>query len=544
MSVPAGAVTTESAPRNYGSGRRLSGLLAVVAALGLASFVADFAHFRRLGLFWDDWWQFGGLLRPGMQGFWQTGLDSLGFYRVMQPLAFAVIWLGYRVAGLAGCYLCLWLVTTANAAMVFAILRRRWPVGVAFLAALVFELYPADNTHLWLSCIVPRLGMLLVLLAIDGFCRGRIALCALLATASLLLYEQCFLQFALAAFLCPGHLGRNSKRCLAVMGPILLVYVVWRATILPLYFNDYRVNGLASRGKRSVAKEYVKNVASAPVLMLVSTQADALAGLSGWKRGVLVLPAALAALAFGVACPRRLQTALHRALGWREGRPAAFRRRLQPRGPCEAVVANDVVSLLGLAAIGCVGILVGAALSFSFPPCGDLWSYGSRANYCPSLGAALVMAAAFGIWGRLASRRTRSALVLPVVVVYISAILLFRTCIQSDFASAARIQADAVSRVSKTMRGLAPGSVLVLTGLPSSPAFPRPLMGTPSETNGIARALRGSDVQCWSSDWILAENDQWMWFGNYNTAYTTVPALPYVAIPRDKVTFLELGSEG
>ena len=423
--------------------------------------------------------------------------------RPLRAVEYICLWGAYKAGGLTGSFLVQWLFLTANSFLLFVILRSRLPTGLALLSALVFLLYPADATHAWAASTVAKIGMFFALLAILSFSRNRPVAFAVLATMALLTYEAAFLQLALAPFVAAGSMRSNLRRCLPICGTILIAYAFWRGVLMPTYMPDVRAKIIRDRDLLRMASDYITSFGVAPSSILVRCQSEAFGSLLEWGRSRLLLPVFAVAVIGSTVLPSRYLEVLFRRLGWCPSYTPFAVQPASPPGRRCVLLDGTVATMLSWLALGLLAICSAAALAFWAPPVGALgWT--SRFNYFPSLGAAIMVSMGWGLAGAFSRPLLGRKLLLSALVTYLAALLLFRTCIQDQYVSAAKAQARIWQYVSVVYPTPQAGDVLVLDDLPQTPTFPRPLEGTTWETNAAAKVLLGPGVACYASRQVSA----------------------------------------
>ena len=488
----------------------------VLLALAALSFVADFWHVRQFRMLGDDWVYLGRLVNYGDAEAWRQIIDTFLHSWEARPLVgleHALLWSGFKIAGLSGSYLVQWVLLSVSAFVLYRLMRRKTPEGIALLTALIFILYPAYNTRAWAASTVNALGLLFVLLALEQFASGRRVWFAVLATASLLTYELAFFQVVLAPFFAPGATKRNMREAYLIAALILAGYGLWRGLILPTYQPDARADLVRERGIVPTPRGYLSKLASAPRVILLRDQGDALERViqRTGRRGMLLI--LLGAMAAPWALSRRFFRALSEALGWGYSRALVIGRRRTPPHRYAALVHEDTSALTACAGIGLLSIFAGTVLNFWAPAAID-FTFASRFNCYSSVGAAIFMAAVLGAAGRLSRQSWRRTLIVPVITLYLCVLFLFRWSIQADYVDSAAKQARILDAISRQAQSVGPADALLLEGLNLSPPFPPAIAGATWELHALASSVLGREVKCFAPHHILSADASSVWFGD------------------------------
>jgi hypothetical protein len=111
-------------------------------------------------------------------------------------------WIGWRTVGLWGPYLIGYLITAINISLFYWLMRRVTNRPFALLAGLVYILYSADTTQVYLThSLGLQPSMLLIMLALHGYLSNKRILAYGLACIVLFIYETPFLLFLVAPLL-------------------------------------------------------------------------------------------------------------------------------------------------------------------------------------------------------------------------------------------------------------------------------------------------------------------------------------------------------
>ena len=170
--------------------------LLTAALLAAITFLSHFWYFRSFGLYEDDWFQV-----PRMFASWdQIGpaiLRHILHFTNGRPLHYILppIIGGLNAAwgGLPGIYLGGCLIVVANVLLFYFLSRRFLPQVVAGAGALLFCLFPADTTRLFINNFHGMQTSLTFLLAASlCYLSQRRVLSYFLISAALLTYETAF----------------------------------------------------------------------------------------------------------------------------------------------------------------------------------------------------------------------------------------------------------------------------------------------------------------------------------------------------------------
>lgn len=174
--------------------------------LAAVTWVAHFFQFWRFGLYEDDYIYIAPFIAGDAQAVlarltlaltWPQGRPLQSVFPTILTAAL------YPVGGLAALYVAAFVITALAACIFYRlILRVTGQPLLAFFAALVFILFPADTTHTFLMhAFVLRLSLLMAVLATFYYVQDRPVLAALLAFLSLITYETPFLIYLSAPLL-------------------------------------------------------------------------------------------------------------------------------------------------------------------------------------------------------------------------------------------------------------------------------------------------------------------------------------------------------
>ncbi|HZT30590.1 MAG TPA: hypothetical protein VFA33_11935 [Bryobacteraceae bacterium] len=168
--------------------------------MAFAVWTAHFWHFRRFGLYEDDWGFIGTPLAWDWHTAARTILQDFATWPQGRPIGFAgsalLAFLSVRVGGVPGAYLAAFLLQTATAVLFWRAVRRCLPAPAALCGALVFSLLPSNTSATLLTnSFMPGLSLFFLAAALHLYLSGRHTGSYLLALSALLSYENCFLPF-------------------------------------------------------------------------------------------------------------------------------------------------------------------------------------------------------------------------------------------------------------------------------------------------------------------------------------------------------------
>lgn len=169
------------------------------------TFVAHYWHYRRLGLYEDDYFLIGHIMSMNIDEFGDFFKWHLLNFNVTEgrPLLyiieFSVGLLGNLIADFKALYLIDYAVVLINNTLVYIFLKSLWnqPVFV-ITGTLAFVLFPADTNHAYLTHICLHTSLTLLLLAFISYFSQKKLLSYLLIFSSLFCYETVFLLFLIA----------------------------------------------------------------------------------------------------------------------------------------------------------------------------------------------------------------------------------------------------------------------------------------------------------------------------------------------------------
>jgi hypothetical protein len=198
--------------------RRLTSELVVAASgISIIAFLAHFVFFPLFGLYEDDYI----LTLPTMSWSWHDlthWLSDAWIHPIVaRPLNEFLRWIicYFTVHGghLAAGFLLSWVLVSANAILLFVLIRRILPCTAAYVGSLIFVLFPLDTSRQILMIQTDLLvAIFLLLVCFHLYLSGRYWAAYLLVTISLLNLESFFPPFLAAPVLAVGLKGASSWR--------------------------------------------------------------------------------------------------------------------------------------------------------------------------------------------------------------------------------------------------------------------------------------------------------------------------------------------
>ncbi|MCA9320351.1 MAG: hypothetical protein KDB53_06435 [Planctomycetes bacterium] len=412
-------------------------MVTTILLVGLASLVADFGQVRSFGLLSDDWALLGNLVwnesdPPGRI------IHDLCFYsweaRPLRAVEYALQWCAWRIAGLPGAFLLLWLCLTASGVLFAQLTRRRLPDRLALIAGLLFVLFPADTTHIWSATLMAKLGLLYAMISAWCFVRHRHAWAGLFALAAVASYELSIFPLVLLPWWQDGGSRRSIVRGTLVAGSALLLYAAWRYFVFPQFVPDTRI--LAVRDDEGGLVAIVRQWAT--------TSLFAIRDLGVWWPWSALRVAwrpenrAILLAAVAVFLP-------------------AFLLLDRRRGPTKLSIRGAAVAL----AFGLLGISAGCALAVRATPAATFGIF-SRHNLAAAVGACLALTVLIGAaisWPKKAWTR---AVFLALTSVLLASFVAFRVAVQDGYVAAARYQEGVLRDLVADLGPLPPHTVVII----------------------------------------------------------------------------------
>lgn len=217
----------------------------VIVVIALITAVVRYWHFFDFGLYSDDLTRIPHAFSMSVNDLIKT-LGS--FYFVDIPhgrpfhasLIYIFAFMGGWVGNISILYIMGWLIFVFNVVLLYFLLRRFTPPSFALLASLLFILFPADTTQIYITQsfgIQPSLTFLL--LAFHSFLSGKRVLSYVLAFGSLLTYESTYLLFVVAPLFEDQDTRSMFKEFVKHSAIVVLVLVV--VFILRSFEGDQRL---------------------------------------------------------------------------------------------------------------------------------------------------------------------------------------------------------------------------------------------------------------------------------------------------------------
>ena len=265
-------------------------LLVVVLA------VARYWRFGAFGLYEDDL----TIVPPAVQMSPNELLRFIADYFVRlqghaRPLSNSLIyllaWLGWRIGELRGIYLLGWAVVALNAALFYALIRRRYPPDVALAAGLAYVLYSADTTQAFLThSLGLQPSITIVLLAFNAYLSGWRVLVYLLGALLLFSYETPYLLLAAAPLVAWGFTRRAAREAplhLAILLALLVAVALLRSAI-----GEERVTDLSLPAAVATSAEHalLGPIVSLGSYLLRPVQLLRAGPAAGWIAALVALP--------------------------------------------------------------------------------------------------------------------------------------------------------------------------------------------------------------------------------------------------------------
>lgn len=195
----------EHTPATPAQTHRFKGELAVFIGLLLVAFLGLYLYVRRFGLYEDDYYFTVGPYLWNWATFKAYLSDAWHSWPQFRPLGFSLTYIITYATAQFGSLLPAYglglVLNATNGYLFYRLARKAVRHWIAFTAACVFVLYPADTSKAILMLRGFELANLtMVLSAILLYVNGRRGPAYLLACACLLTYEHFFLPFLLAPF--------------------------------------------------------------------------------------------------------------------------------------------------------------------------------------------------------------------------------------------------------------------------------------------------------------------------------------------------------
>jgi hypothetical protein len=456
------------------------GLIAIVA------WVANYLHFTSFGLYEDDWFFVGFPFLVSARD-WLIGSLSDQFKAPNyqgRPLQMIFGYLfaeaGALTKSLALDYLIAYALFLGSAILVYEVLRRRFPLLLSTLAALIFVLTPLDTLHQFLNgqfSFGP--AFILLFCAFLLYRQRRFVWSYILAVLSLLCYESIFFLFLGAPLLENAGAfrgrGREWLRHLGILGALVAGYFVSRRLV-----GETRVSGLPGGGALVVSVVYAAafhTVASFATYLYAALRAHE-AQVEGWFYAA-VFAAAIAGL---------------------------FRRDGRHKDTAESESSEPVWQRLWPVAVGAIFLILGYVVSYFFfketEPHLHFTDRDSRISVAASFGSSLIFAALLYAWIAIAKSRVARAVAYTGAGAFLLMLFLYSFVLQQDYVADWREQGLEAAQVMTLTPDVQRDSIIVLRQ-----QFP----GLPFFTSGRRRRAIGFEKTLyeWEFPDLYATGQPW-----------------------------------
>lgn len=207
-------------------GRNFS--VAIFLALGIIIFVTGYWHLGSLGIYGDDWGASTYVFQPNItravSDWWRAGAGEVANFRLLDSVL-PVFWYGvFQLFGLKGIIVFNFLCFFVLSWLFYLILKQHVSWITAFLAAVIFSLYPTNNAYLWQVTLSYTLSLICVFSAVLLFYKQRLGWTLFFLLAAIFINEGTFFIFSLA-LLFPG------TQKISEFKPIL---IKWLKIVIPL----------------------------------------------------------------------------------------------------------------------------------------------------------------------------------------------------------------------------------------------------------------------------------------------------------------------
>ncbi len=445
---------------------RAGGLEILLSLLLLAGtlWVARYWWSAAFGLYEDDLSNIPYGVQLSASAWWSYTLSSLAHFGwsgkpIHLPLIYMLSNVGFRLAGLRGDYLLGFGILTANAWLMYGLLRRLGGQSLALVGGLAYCLFSADTTQAFLThSFGLQPSMTFLLLALHAYLADHRALSYALAFGTLLTYETVFPVFLAAPMLLPNW-GRGMRRHLVwhavIMGSILAAVAGVR-----LLVGDRRVSGLSFPG---IVTTPLLHMAEGPFVSLGTyfyRLAQAIRGADA-----LSAVAMLAAfVAFGWAIGRSRGVQFGDARGaWTQARTAATGAtgRLARLGRMLSALPEPVKRWLRLSAAGLAMVVLAYPLTFTVRAYA-ISGRDTRVHFAAVAGVSLVVGCiACGLlgWADSAGRKRIAAMGLAA---FFALLVGFGFVIQKDYVDAWQLQRNFWSEILPLVPDPAEGTAVLV----------------------------------------------------------------------------------
>ncbi|MBZ5600669.1 MAG: hypothetical protein LAO79_00005 [Acidobacteriia bacterium] len=402
---------------------------AALGAIAAVSWVANYLHVTKLGLYADDWYYIAFPFLCRVKDWMGTALSNNLTPENIQGRPLQVIF-GYTFAqigaladSLAVDYLIAYALSTAGALLMYEVLRRRFATHVAALAAVIFAISPLHTVHQFLNgqfSFAP--SFLFVFAAMILYLDGKRTLSYIVAAPALLCYESMFFLFVPVPLLKPGPMFKDRRRewtvHLAAVAGVTALYFLGRA-----FLGEKRAAGLPHRFDLAwnVLQDWIYYAATSFLNYPYAALRVHEATLEGWIYGVVFFVLAWLWLA---------------------------RQKSAEKEP------------LASAAIALIFVAAGFLLSYFFemPPRPYLifTDRASRIHIAGSFGSSLLIAIGIDQCLRWRSR------ILPLLAAALTVLFLYAFVIQNDYIEDWRDQRADIAQTIALTPDATPGSLIIL----------------------------------------------------------------------------------
>lgn len=444
---------------------------------GLLVWVAQFHHFRDLGLYEDDYFFIAEAMGKSPDYLLTRLQTAVTVLPQGRPLGFflpdLLSFIGDKLGGLAAIYLLGFVLVTCNTYLCYRLLRVRLPVAPAAVGSAVFCLFPADTTKILLTHdfqLQPSLTFALV--AALAYAADRRPLAYVLGAGALLSYENGYLAlFALPLFVkrwdgsLPRALLMHVVALLGVLGVVVLARVAR---------GEGRATGFVG-GPGEIVPAFLGSLVLGPARSSAAMFYGPLKVIPGWDAETLIL-ACVAGIAF-------------MALLLSSARPGSASRQRR--------------EALKIGAAGVAMLVLAYALAFTHFPPNAVVGRGTSVHLGATLGMSVIAASVAWL---LLSLRPRLAT--AAISVYLALAVGYYVTIERDFIRSWQLQRGFWQQVVACCSDVQDGTVLLyeltLADEPTTFIF----------TNSWADPLVLGEVFAFPTDWAnpprLFSLTQWL----------------------------------
>jgi len=246
-------------------------------------FAANFLRLRSFGVYGDDWSAGTYLYNNSFLGAVKQWIIWPGELANFRPLAIIlpILWYwAYALFKIAGVYLVIGGFYSVMFFLGYKVLSQRVSVFTAYLASVVFILYPTNNFFVWQVATTYPMGLILVFAAVLNYWKQRRAAAFVLLLCSALANEGLLFLFALALLpkekITWSELKRDIWPWAKFMSGLVLLYTMVRA--------GFELSGF-TRGSRLVEAAHTFNIVSYLTQFFKAIFVELLLswGFAGWK---------------------------------------------------------------------------------------------------------------------------------------------------------------------------------------------------------------------------------------------------------------------